>query len=104
MNTNKYMIPKEVALFINPQDDLGGLEIQKIDGTWISARPIPGTIVVNIGDLMHFWSGGRYRATPHRVRVTAEAAARSARNSIAVFVHPNNETDIRYKENRWTIL
>ena len=77
------------------QDDLGGLEIQKTDGTWISARPIPGTIVVNIGDLMHFWSGGRYRATPHRVRVTAEAAARSARSSIAVFVHPNNETDIR---------
>ena len=78
-----------------PQDKLGGLEIQKTDGTWISARPIPGTIVVNIGDLLRFWSGGRYRATPHRVRAEAAAAARTARNSIAVFVHPNNETDIR---------
>ena len=39
----------------------GGLEIQTTDGKWIPATPIPNTIVVNIGDLLAFWSGGRYR-------------------------------------------
>ncbi len=66
-----------------------------MDGTWISARPIPGTIVVNIGDLLQYWSGGRYRATPHRVRLTDERTMRATRNSIALFVHPNHDTDIR---------
>ena len=48
------------------QDQLGGLEIQNRNGTWVKAKPIPNTIVINIGDLLEFWSSGRYRATPHR--------------------------------------
>lgn len=30
---------------------------------WIPAVPIPGTILVNVGDLMQFWTGDRYLAT-----------------------------------------
>ena len=33
---------------------------------------VPGALVVNIGDLMEFWSGGRFVATSHRVRKVAE--------------------------------
>ena len=47
------------------QDSLGGLEIQSQE-KWVKAPPIEGTIVVNIGDLLQFWSGGKYKATPHR--------------------------------------
>lgn len=35
---------------------------------WISAPPLPGTFVVNIGDLLQRMTHGLYRATLHRVR------------------------------------
>ncbi|MGI9334247.1 MAG: isopenicillin N synthase family dioxygenase, partial [Gammaproteobacteria bacterium] len=49
------------------QDDIGGLELQLLDGDWVAVPPIPGTFVVNVGDLLERWSNGRYRSTPHRV-------------------------------------
>ncbi|XP_032790040.2 UPF0676 protein C1494.01 isoform X2 [Daphnia magna] len=73
------------------QDDVGGLQV--LSGTeWISAVPIPGSILVNLGDLMQFWTAGRYTATVHRVLVPEEEIRRkSTRQSIAFFVHPDND-------------
>jgi isopenicillin N synthase-like dioxygenase len=45
-----------------------GLEVMNGAGTWIDAPPLPGAFVVNIGDLMEYWSGGKFVATSHRVR------------------------------------
>lgn len=50
------------------QDSTGGLEVQNSAGQWVPAPYIPGSIVVNIGDLMAEVSGGRFVATMHRVR------------------------------------
>lgn len=44
-----------------------GLELRTPDGRWIAAPPWPGTILVNTGDIMPVWSGGRWKSTPHRV-------------------------------------
>jgi len=49
------------------QDDTGGLQVQDIDGRWIHAPPIEGTLVVNVGDLLCRWTAGTYKSTPHRV-------------------------------------
>jgi len=54
-------------LTILAQDPAGGLELLKPDGEWISAPYIPGTFVVNCGDLMGRWSNGVYHSNPHRV-------------------------------------
>jgi isopenicillin N synthase-like dioxygenase len=49
------------------QDDVGGLQVQSPSGQWITAEPIDGTLVVNVGDLLARWTDGEYRSTPHRV-------------------------------------
>ncbi|KAI4189336.1 MAG: hypothetical protein LQ346_005135 [Caloplaca aetnensis] len=50
------------------QDSTGGLEVLGPNGRWVAAPYVPGSLVVNIGDLMAKVSGGRFRATQHRVR------------------------------------
>lgn len=49
------------------QDDVGGLQVESLDGDWIDAPPIDGTLVVNVGDLLERWTDGAFRSTPHRV-------------------------------------
>jgi isopenicillin N synthase-like dioxygenase len=50
------------------QDNAGGLEVRRRDGTWLKARPIPGTWVVNVADMLARWTNGRWQSTPHRVK------------------------------------
>jgi isopenicillin N synthase-like dioxygenase len=37
-------------------------------GEWIDAPPVAGALVVNIGDMLEYWSAGAFVATSHRVR------------------------------------
>ncbi|WP_323123364.1 isopenicillin N synthase family dioxygenase [Burkholderia alba] len=65
------------------QDGQGGLQVAADDGTWIDAAPLPGTFVVNIGELLELATNGYLRATVHRV-VTPPAGR--DRLSIAFFL------------------
>lgn len=55
------------VLTVLSQDDVGGLQVQDINGDWIEAPPVPGSLVVNVGDLLSRWTAGAYKSTPHRV-------------------------------------
>lgn len=72
------------------QDLTGGLEVQGSAGTWLTAHPIEGTFVVNVGDLLARWTNDRFRSTPHRV---VNRSGR-ARFSTALFIDPNADTRI----------
>ncbi|SHJ17051.1 Isopenicillin N synthase [Roseomonas rosea] len=68
------------------QDGNGGLQVrERQSGGWIDAPPLPGTLVVNVGDLLGRWSNDRFASTPHRV------VNRSGRErmSIATFHDPD---------------
>lgn len=49
------------------QNRVPGLEIATQDSRWIQAPVIPGTFLVNSGDLLRRWTNDRFLATPHRV-------------------------------------
>ena len=72
------------------QDSIGGLEVKTKDGNWVSATPIPDTIVVNIGDLMQRWTNDVFTSNPHRVTQPLESRDKD-RYSIAYFCTSNKE-------------
>ncbi len=50
--------------------------------------PIPGSYVINVGELMKRWTNGRFKATVHRVIHTKD----SDRFSMPLFCNPNHDT------------
>lgn len=42
------------------------LQVLNSEGQWISAPPIPGTLVINIGDQLARWTNDIFRSTVHR--------------------------------------
>ena len=66
------------------QDDAGGLEVRSRSG-WVSAPPVPGSFVCNIGDMLDRMTKGLFRSTPHRVRNPAPRD----RLSFPFFFDPN---------------
>jgi isopenicillin N synthase-like dioxygenase len=49
------------------QNDVPGLSIRLPNGRWLDAPALPGSILVNGGDLLRRWTNERFLATPHRV-------------------------------------
>jgi isopenicillin N synthase-like dioxygenase len=55
------------CLTLLAQDRVGGLQVLSKQGVWIAAPPVPGSLVVNIGDMMERWTNGVFTSTRHRV-------------------------------------
>ncbi len=65
------------------QDEVGGLQVQDLQGEWIDAPPLAGSFVVNTGELLELATDGYLRATVHRVLAPP---AGQQRFSIAFFL------------------
>jgi isopenicillin N synthase-like dioxygenase len=72
------------------QDANGGLEVRSKSGEWVGAPPVEDSFVVNIGDILQYWSNGRYASTQHRV-INRNGVDRY---SIPYFVDPSAEVVI----------
>ena len=70
------------------QDSRGGLEVDDLQGGFIEAIPIPGTLVANLGEMFEVATAGYFRATVHRVR---SPRAPAQRYSLAHFFNPRLE-------------
>ena len=75
------------ALTLLAQDVHGGLEVRMPDGSWTEATPLPGALVVNLGDMIPRWTNGLYHSNPHRVR--NHRSGGRPRYSIPFFYEPD---------------
>ena len=71
------------------QDGVEGLQARARDGAWIDVPPEEGGFAVNFGGVLERWTGGRIRATEHRV-----VGDGRARMSIPFFLEPAAEATI----------
>ncbi|MGH8778484.1 isopenicillin N synthase family dioxygenase [Paraburkholderia sp.] len=72
------------------QANAPGLEVMNGLGQWIDTPPLPGTFVVNIGDMLEVMTAGAFVATAHRVR-----SVREERYSFPLFYACDYHTQIR---------
>lgn len=76
------------------QDEQGGLQVRDVHtNEWLDVAPIPGTFVVNLGDALEHFTGGLYRATPHRVVQRSQAT--TARLSFPYFFDPSMSYEMK---------
>lgn len=66
--------------------DAPGIEVQLADGSWFAAPSMPGTFLVNLGDLAQRWTGDVYGSTVHRV---VNRSATITRHSAVFFCNTN---------------
>ena len=80
---------------LKSEDKPGGLEVQGKDGRWLTVKMIPGTFIINLGDLMARWTNDRWVSNLHRVaNPPKEKAMSSRRQSLIYFFHPNYDAQI----------
>jgi isopenicillin N synthase-like dioxygenase len=72
------------------QDATGGLQTLSSEHGWIDVPPLPGSIIVNLGDSLQAWSNDQYKAAVHRV----VPMTRQRRMSTPYFYHPSRDAII----------
>ena len=74
-------------------DTPAALQVRTRSGTWIDINKVPGTFVINIGDLMMRWTNDLWTSNLHRVANPPLVNGRSARRlSIVYFCQTNYDT------------
>ena len=76
-----------------------GLQVLTRDGAWLPIEAAPGSLVVNVGDMLQRLTNRVYPSTTHRVvnpeQEPAGRAAPASRYSMPFFLAPNMEYEIR---------
>ncbi len=72
-----------------------GLEVLDRDGRWLPINPPPGSVVINIGDMLQRLTNHRLPSTTHRVVNPAPERRGFPRYSTPFFLHFNPDYEIR---------
>ncbi|KAH7843455.1 hypothetical protein Vadar_016818 [Vaccinium darrowii] len=64
LGTSKHTDPAFLTVLL--QDQLGGLQVM-YKNQWVDVQPIPGGLVINVGDLLQIMSNDKFKSVDHRV-------------------------------------
>ncbi|KAF8663190.1 hypothetical protein HU200_055792 [Digitaria exilis] len=82
------------VLTVLAQDHIGGLQVKHQDEEgrtcWVDVKPVPGALVINVGDLLQIMSNDIYPSVEHRVTLNTREEPRV---SIAIFFSPGKRGD-----------
>nr|ABK23283.1 unknown [Picea sitchensis] len=67
-------------------DGVEGLQVRK-DEDWLTVPPVPGALIINIGDMLQIISNGKYKSAEHRAVVNTN----QNRMSIVMFLSPQDD-------------
>jgi isopenicillin N synthase-like dioxygenase len=81
-------------LTLLPSATAAGLQVKDVKGGWHDVPCDPGTIVVNVGDMLQRCSQHYYPSTTHRVINPEGEFARQPRLSMPLFLHARPEVKI----------
>lgn len=73
----------------------GGLEVLHRNGQWLGVNPPPGSLVINVGDMLQRLTNHVLPSTTHRVVNPKPARAHAPRYSTPFFLHFNPDYEIR---------
>ena len=85
-----------ITLLARQPEEKPALAVRLKNGEWFKAPIIPGTFLVNLGNVMRRYSNGEFMSTPHGV-INESGADRF---SIAFFYSPNPDTVIEPVPNK----
>ena len=77
------------CLTVLATDGSPGLEVRKRGGGWLALSAPPGEFVINFGEMLEMWTGGKIKATPHRV-----VGGAAERISVPLFFNPNHDANV----------
>ncbi|MFI1794486.1 isopenicillin N synthase family dioxygenase [Streptomyces olivaceoviridis] len=79
---------------LDRQQGVSGLEVWSEEDGWFAPPFVEGTLLVNLGDLMHQWTDGRWRSLRHRVLAPSASAPQEELVSLVYFFDADPEAEI----------
>ena len=73
---------------------IAALQILAPDGSWKWVKPYPGSITVNIADVLQFWTNGYLKSSVHRVVAPPADQAHLDRLGLLYFLRPAHDLDL----------
>jgi isopenicillin N synthase-like dioxygenase len=79
---------------LDREPGMGGLQVLDEAGTWIDAPYVPGSLLINTGDLIRRWTNDRWKSNEHRVLPPPADDPAEELISLVFFHEPNHDAVI----------
>lgn len=87
LSTGRHSDPDFLTILL--QDQVGGLQVL-CQEKWINVAPLPGALIVNIGDLLQLVSNDKLRSVEHRVLARSGGSRVSVACFFTMFRYPSS--------------